>query len=166
MVDDEMFFESFLWQYREVFRVMEGDAQMITSAHGISFEQYLLLKRIREHANITLSELADETHTTRSAAARKLRTLLMNKFVTQNTKSDDRRVKGLVLTRQGLSTEKSIRRDFLTRCHQWNSIPDRPSITEINNFFARYEHQVTAWKSLLTGTESCHTEPKVTEPVE
>ncbi|MCF7522367.1 MarR family transcriptional regulator [Levilactobacillus brevis] len=71
-----------------------------------------MLKQIHEQRNITLSELADSTRTTCSGAARKLRALLLDGFVEQEAKLDDRRVKYLRLTDKGTDVEHDIRQAF------------------------------------------------------
>ncbi|KRL46895.1 MarR family transcriptional regulator [Levilactobacillus spicheri] len=111
----------------------------------MSFEQYLLLKQIHEQRNITLSELADDTRTTRSAAARKLRALLLDGYVEQEAKMDDRRVKYLRLTPKGENVENDIHQVFLQSAKTWNQIPSDLSDDEINDFLTRYQDNLAIW---------------------
>ncbi|MCW3778272.1 MarR family transcriptional regulator [Levilactobacillus namurensis] len=120
MQSEERVFEMFLRQYREIFFVLTNAAEQITGQYSLSFEQYLLLKQIHEQRNITLSELADDTRTTRSAAARKLRALLLDGYVEQEAKMDDRRVKYLRLTPKGEHVEDDIHQVFLQSAKTWN----------------------------------------------
>lgn len=134
MQSEERVFETFLRQYREIFCVLTNAAEQITGQYSLSFEQYLLLKQIHEQRNITLSELADDTRTTRSAAARKLRALLLDGYVEQEAKMDDRRVKYLRLTPKGENVENDIHQVFLQSAKTWNQIPSDLSDDEINDF--------------------------------
>ncbi|MCH4123588.1 MAG: MarR family transcriptional regulator [Levilactobacillus sp.] len=156
MQNEERVFETFLRQYREIFRVLINAAEQITSQYSVSFEQYLLLKQIHEQRNITLSELADSTRTTRSAAARKLRALLLDGFVEQEAKMDDRRVKYLRLTTKGANVEHDIRQAFLQSATTWEEIPSNLSGKDINEFFTQYQQNIAIWD---------RTRPKFRRPV-
>jgi len=156
MQNEERVFEAFLRQYREIFRVMINAAEQITGQYSVSFEQYLLLKQIHEQRNITLSELADSTHTTRSAAARKLRALLLDGFVEQEAKMDDRRVKYLRLTTKGVTVEHDIRQAFLQSARTWEEIPANMKPAHINDFFTQYQQNIAIWD---------RTRPKFRRPV-
>ncbi|AKP65069.1 transcriptional regulator [Levilactobacillus koreensis JCM 16448] len=156
MQHEERVFEAFLRQYREIFRVLINAAEQITGQYSVSFEQYLLLKQIHEQRNITLSELADATHTTRSAAARKLRALLLDGFVEQEAKLDDRRVKYLRLTTKGTNVEHDIRQAFLQSAEAWDQIPTNLTTENINDFFTQYQQNIAIWD---------RTRPKFRRPV-
>lgn len=145
MHSEERVFESFLRQYREIFCVLTNAAEQITGQYALSFEQYLLLKQIHEQRNITLSELADDTRTTRSAAARKLRALLLDGYVEQEAKMDDRRVKYLRLTSKGAHVEDEIHQVFLQSAKAWNEIPSDLSPEVMNDFFTRYQDNLAVW---------------------
>lgn len=145
MQSEERVFEMFLRQYREIFCVLTNVAEQITGQYSLSFEQYLLLKQIHEQRNITLSELADDTRTTRSAAARKLRALLLDGYVEQEAKMDDRRVKYLRLTPKGEHVEDDIHQVFLQSAKTWNQIPSDLSDETINDFFTRYQNNLAVW---------------------
>ncbi|GEO67471.1 transcriptional regulator [Levilactobacillus spicheri] len=145
MQSEERVFETFLRQYREIFCVLTNAAEQITGQYSLSFEQYLLLKQIHEQRNITLSELADDTRTTRSAAARKLRALLLDGYVEQEAKMDDRRVKYLRLTPKGENVENDIHQVFLQSAKTWNQIPSDLSDDEINDFLTRYQDNLAIW---------------------
>ncbi|KRN03354.1 transcriptional regulator [Levilactobacillus senmaizukei DSM 21775 = NBRC 103853] len=156
MQNEDRVFEAFLRQYREIFRVLINAAEQITSQYSVSFEQYLLLKQIHEQRNITLSELADSTRTTRSAAARKLRALLLDGFVEQEAKLDDRRVKYLRLTTKGTNVERDIRQAFLQSAEAWEEIPSSLTSEDINAFFTQYQANIATWD---------RTRPKFHRPV-
>lgn len=145
MQSEERVFETFLRQYREIFCVLINAAEQITGQYSLSFEQYLLLKQIHEQRNITLSELADDTRTTRSAAARKLRALLLDGYVEQEAKMDDRRVKYLRLTPKGEHVEDDIHQVFLQSAKAWNQIPSDLDDDTINDFFTRYQTNLAIW---------------------
>ncbi|GEO69802.1 MarR family transcriptional regulator [Levilactobacillus acidifarinae] len=145
MQSEERVFESFLRQYREIFCVLINAAEQITGQYSLSFEQYLLLKQIHEQRNITLSELADDTRTTRSAAARKLRALLLDGYVEQEAKMDDRRVKYLRLTPKGTRVEDDIHQVFLQSARTWNQLPSDLAPETITDFFTRYQANVAIW---------------------
>ncbi|HIW71371.1 MAG TPA: MarR family transcriptional regulator [Candidatus Levilactobacillus faecigallinarum] len=145
MQSEERVFETFLRQYREIFCVLINAAEQITGQYSLSFEQYLLLKQIHEQRNITLSELADDTRTTRSAAARKLRALLLDGYVEQEAKMDDRRVKYLRLTPKGEKVEDEIHDVFLQSARSWNQIPSDLEDDTINDFFTRYQNNLAIW---------------------
>ncbi|MFD1548755.1 MULTISPECIES: MarR family transcriptional regulator [Levilactobacillus] len=156
MQNEERVFENFLRQYREIFRVLINAAEQITGQYSVSFEQYLLLKQIHEQRNITLSELADSTRTTRSAAARKLRALLLDGFVEQEAKMDDRRVKYLRLTDKGTTVEHDIRQAFLQSAETWNQIPTSLTAADITDFFTQYQQNIAVWD---------RTRPKFQRPI-
>ncbi|WP_225893657.1 MarR family winged helix-turn-helix transcriptional regulator [Levilactobacillus wangkuiensis] len=156
MKNEDRVFETFLRQYRSIFRVLINAAEQITSQYSVSFEQYLLLKQIHEQRNITLSELADSTRTTRSAAARKLRALLLDGFVEQEAKMDDRRVKYLRLTAKGANVEHDIRQAFLQSATTWEEIPSDLTGEDINQFFTQYQQNIAIWD---------RTRPKFRRPV-
>lgn len=156
MQNEERVFETFLRQYREIFRVLINAAEQVTGQYSVSFEQYLLLKQIHEQRNITLSELADSTRTTRSAAARKLRALLLDGFVEQEAKLDDRRVKYLRLTPKGAAIENDIRQAFLQSAAAWQQIPTSLTAGDINEFFTQYQQNIAVWD---------RTRPKFQRPV-
>ncbi|QMU08187.1 MarR family transcriptional regulator [Levilactobacillus suantsaii] len=145
MQSEERVFETFLRQYREIFCVLINAAEQITGQYSLSFEQYLLLKQIHEQRNITLSELADDTRTTRSAAARKLRALLLDGYVEQEAKMDDRRVKYLRLTPKGTRVEDDIHQVFLQSAHTWNELPSDLDPEAITDFFTHYQANVALW---------------------
>ena len=145
MKNEDRVLETFLRQYRGIFRVLITAAEQITSQYAVSFEQYLLLKQIHEQRNITLSELADSTRTTRSAAARKLRALLLDGFVEQEAKLDDRRVKYLRLTDKGTDVEHDIRQAFLQSAQTWEQIPTSLTPADITSFFTQYQQSIAVW---------------------
>ena len=145
MQNEDRVFETFLRQSRGIFRVLINAAEQITSQYAVSFEQYLLLQQIHEQRNITLSELADSTRTTRSAAARKLRALLLDGFVEQEAKLDDRRVKYLRLTDKGTDVEQDIRQAFLQSAQTWEQIPTSLTPADITSFFTQYQQSIAVW---------------------
>ncbi|PWF99754.1 MarR family winged helix-turn-helix transcriptional regulator [Levilactobacillus bambusae] len=99
----------FVDTYLHTFKYL-GDAMSVgAEEHQISFEAYLLLHMIGEHdAQLTMAQIADIRGVSRSAIARQINTLLKKKFIQQLVNFDDRRVRYLKITSEGMAVDENI----------------------------------------------------------
>ena len=71
------------------------------SEYNLSFEQFLILRKIINHPNIKLMDIAEQRQVTRSAVSRQLKVLFQQKYVEQKADPADRRRMFLVATKKG-----------------------------------------------------------------
>lgn len=70
------------------------------SEYNLSFEQFLILRKIINHPNIKLMDIAEQRQVTRSAVSRQLKVLFQQKYVEQKADPADRRRMFLVATKK------------------------------------------------------------------
>ena len=78
------------------------------SEYNLSFEQFLILRKIINHPNIKLMDIAEQRQVTRSAVSRQLKVLFQQGYVEQKADPADRRRMFLVATKKGRDVERKI----------------------------------------------------------
>ena len=111
----------------------------------LSFEQYLILREVTRHADVTLMDIAHQRQVTRSAVSRQIKVLLRQGYLRQQPDENDRRRLYLIATPAGQEAERVIRQRISRRFQSWVDVYGEHRAHELLNFIRDFS-QVTRWK--------------------
>lgn len=102
--------------------------------YGLSFEQFLILRKIATQKNVTLMDIASERNVTRSAISRQIKVLLKHNYIYQEPSPSDKRKFYLHLTADGVEAEKDISLLAANRFDKWVNYYGKDKAREIIDF--------------------------------
>ncbi|YAB14067.1 MarR family transcriptional regulator [Lactiplantibacillus plantarum] len=95
--------------YQNTTKIMMDLVAWPLSQNKLSFEQFLILRRIATTDEVTLNDIAIQRQVTRSAISRQVKSLLMQHYVFQVPDPRDRRRLYLHLTERGTTSRTDCR---------------------------------------------------------
>ncbi|AVK62033.1 MarR family transcriptional regulator [Lactobacillus sp. CBA3605] len=105
--------------YQKTLATMTDLVAWPLSQNQLSFEQFLILRRIATVNQVTLNDIARQRQVTRSAISRQIKSLLALHYVFQEPDQQDRRRLYLHLTEQGQRIESLIDRAITQHFDMW-----------------------------------------------
>ncbi|AVK64603.1 MarR family transcriptional regulator [Lactobacillus sp. CBA3606] len=105
--------------YQKTLTMMTDLVAWPLSQNQLSFEQFLILRRIATVNQVTLNDIAVQRQVTRSAISRQIKSLLALHYVFQVPDQQDRRRLYLHLTEQGQRIESLIDRAITQHFDMW-----------------------------------------------
>ncbi|RRK11401.1 MarR family transcriptional regulator [Lactiplantibacillus garii] len=129
--------------YQDTTKTMMDLVAWPLSQNKLSFEQFLIMRRIATTDQVTLNDIAVQRQVTRSAISRQVKALLTQHYVFQVPDPQDRRRLYLHLTERGQQVEvlvnQAISKHFDTWVHQLGA----DQIEQVLQMMAGFCEQVT-----------------------
>lgn len=113
-----------------------------SAEYSLSFEQYLILKKIIRKPKIKLMDIAEERGVTRSAISRQLRPLLNNNYIKQEADPVDRRRLFLISTPEGKQVEHRISSLVMRRFSKWVDVYGKDRGAELLDLLEDFNKQI------------------------
>lgn len=107
-VDLSKLLNSYFEAYQDATKNMADLVAWPLSQNKLSFEQFLILRRITDSDQVTLNDIAVQRQVTRSAISRQVKALLTQHYVFQVPDPQDRRRLYLHLTERGQQVENIV----------------------------------------------------------
>ncbi|MFC6181134.1 MarR family winged helix-turn-helix transcriptional regulator [Lactiplantibacillus daowaiensis] len=99
---------SYFEAYQSTTKLMADLVAWPLSQNNLSFEQFLILRRIAMADQVTLNDIASQRQVTRSAISRQIKALLSQEYIFQVPDPQDRRRLYLHLTASGERIEQLV----------------------------------------------------------
>lgn len=112
------------------------------SQHKLSFEQYLILRRIATSDEVTLNDIAVERQVTRSAISRQVKALLSQHYVFQVPDPQDRRRLYLHLTERGQRVETLVDQAISRQFEIWMTEIGTPQLEQLISTLSDFSERV------------------------
>ncbi|GEO69066.1 MarR family winged helix-turn-helix transcriptional regulator [Levilactobacillus acidifarinae] len=138
--------DAFIDVYMSSLKYLDEFISEPAKAFHLSFEQYLILREITRHKNVTLMDIASQRQVTRSAISRQIRVLLRQGYLRQQPDENDRRRLYLLATPAGEQAERLIRQRIDHRFQGWLDMYGEDQAQELLNFIRNFS-QVTRLKN-------------------
>ncbi|MDT6980159.1 MarR family transcriptional regulator [Levilactobacillus zymae] len=138
--------DAFIDVYMSSLKYLDEFISEPAKAFHLSFEQYLILREITRHQNVTLMDIASQRQVTRSAISRQIRVLLRQGYLRQQPDENDRRRLYLLATPAGEQAERLIRQRIDQRFQGWLDMYGEDRAQEILSFIRDFS-QVTRLKN-------------------
>lgn len=116
------------------------------SEYNLSFEQFLILRKIINHPNIKLMDIVEQRQVTRSAVSRQLKVLFQQKYVEQKADPADRRRMFLVANKKGKDVESEIWQRINHRFANWVQIYGEDRADQFLILFEDFNQQIIQGK--------------------
>jgi len=129
--------------YQNTTKIMMDLVAQPLSQNKLSFEQFLILRRIAMTEQVTLNDIATQRQVTRSAISRQVKALLMQHYIFQVPDPQDRRRLYLHMTEHGQQIEQSVDQAITQHFNYWVSQLGAPKIDQVLKIMATFSHQVT-----------------------
>jgi len=129
--------------YQNTTKIMMDLVAQPLSQNKLSFEQFLILRRIAMTDQVTLNDIATQRQVTRSAISRQVKALLMQHYIFQVPDPQDRRRLYLHMTEHGQQIERSVDQAITQHFGYWVSQLGAPKIDQVLKIMATFSHQVT-----------------------
>lgn len=113
-----------------------------SSEYSLSFEQYLILKKIVHNPKIRLMDIAKERGVTRSAISRQLRPLLNHHYIKQEADPKDHRRLFLLSTLKGRRVEQHISSLVRKRFSKWVDVYGKDRGAELLDLLEDFNKQI------------------------
>lgn len=111
--------------------------------YGLSFEQYLILHTIATSDQVSLMDIANDRHVTRSAISRQIKVLLNHNYISQEPAKSDRRRLYLRLTPEGKEVEQQVTDVVANRFDNWINYYGEDRAHDIIDFIRDFaDHQM------------------------
>lgn len=136
--------DAFIDVYMSSLKYLDEFISEPAKAFHLSFEQYLILREITQHQNVTLMDIAAQRQVTRSAISRQIRVLLRQGYLRQQPDENDRRRLYLLATPAGEQAERLIRQRINQRFQGWLDRYGEARAQELLNFirdFSQMTHR-------------------------
>ncbi len=94
---------------KDALRALQDRLQLRFASEGLTFQQWIVLMRIREGLALTVATLCRETRHDSGAMTRLVDQLEKRKLIERRRSSKDRRVVELLLTKEGQKTVEALK---------------------------------------------------------
>ncbi|MDR3190806.1 MAG: MarR family transcriptional regulator [Lactobacillaceae bacterium] len=111
--------EEYIEAYLSTIKYLDDVVSEPAAEFDLSFEQYLIMHKVANGHNVTLSDIVDERQVTRAAISRQIKMLVKKEYVTQEIDPIDRRRLFLRLTDAGYAVEAIVAERVETKFNQW-----------------------------------------------
>ncbi|MFB9768881.1 MarR family winged helix-turn-helix transcriptional regulator [Lactiplantibacillus modestisalitolerans] len=128
--------------YQDTTKIMMDLVARPLSQTKLSFEQFLILRRIATSDRVTLNDIAVQRQVTRSAISRQVKALLAQHYVFQVPDPQDRRRLYLHLTERGQQVEVMVNRAITSHFEQWVSRLGADQIDQVLKMMELFSQQV------------------------
>ncbi|KRO09028.1 hypothetical protein IV64_GL000155 [Lactiplantibacillus xiangfangensis] len=118
-VDLSKLLNSYFEAYQDATKNMADLVAWPLSQNKLSFEQFLILRRITDSDQVTLNDIAVQRQVTRSAISRQVKALLTQHYVFQVPDPQDRRRLYLHLTERGQQVENIVNQAITKHFDTW-----------------------------------------------
>ena len=129
--------------YQNTTKIMMDLVAWPLSQNKLSFEQFLILRRIATTEDVTLNDIAIQRQVTRSAISRQVKSLLMQHYVFQVPDPRDRRRLYLHLTDRGQQVERVVDQAITQHFDHWVNQLGAPQIDQVLQMMETFSQQVT-----------------------
>ncbi|MGQ0478288.1 MarR family winged helix-turn-helix transcriptional regulator [Lactiplantibacillus plantarum] len=129
--------------YQNTTKIMMDLVAWPLSQNKLSFEQFLILRRIATTDEVTLNDIAIQRQVTRSAISRQVKSLLMQHYVFQVPDPRDRRRLYLHLTERGQQVERIVDQAITQHFDHWVNQLGVPQIDQVLKMMGTFSQQVT-----------------------
>lgn len=129
--------------YQNTTKIMMDLVAWPLSQNKLSFEQFLILRRIATTEDVTLNDIAIQRQVTRSAISRQVKSLLMQHYVFQVPDPRDRRRLYLHLTERGQQVERVVDQAITQHFDHWVNQLGAPQIDQVLQMMETFSQQVT-----------------------
>lgn len=129
--------------YQNTTKIMMDLVAWPLSQNKLSFEQFLILRRIATTEDVTLNDIAIQRQVTRSAISRQVKSLLMQHYVFQVPDPRDRRRLYLHLTERGQQVERVVDQAITQHFDHWVNQLGAPQIDQVLQMVETFSQQVT-----------------------
>ena len=129
--------------YQNTTKIMMDLVAWPLSQNKLSFEQFLILRRIATTDEVTLNDIAIQRQVTRSAISRQVKSLLMQHYVFQVPDPRDRRRLYLHLTERGQQVERIVDQAITQHFDHWVNQLGAPQIDQVLKMMGTFSQQVT-----------------------
>lgn len=133
---------SYFEAYQNTTKIMTDLVAWPLSQNKLSFEQFLILRRIATTEQVTLNDIAVQRQVTRSAISRQVKALLAVHYVFQVPDPQDRRRLYLHLTERGQQVEVLVNQAITKHFDQWVHQLGAPQIDHVLQMMDTFSHQV------------------------
>lgn len=128
--------------YQSTTKIMMDLVAWPLSQNKLSFEQFLILRRIATTEQVTLNDIAVQRQVTRSAISRQVKALLTQHYVFQVPDPQDRRRLYLHLTERGQQVEALVNQAITKHFDSWVNQLGADQIEQILQMMADFSQQV------------------------
>lgn len=129
--------------YQNTTKIMMDLVAWPLSQNKLSFERFLILRRIATTEDVTLNDIAIQRQVTRSAISRQVKSLLMQHYVFQVPDPRDRRRLYLHLTERGQQVERVVDQAITQHFDHWVNQLGAPQIDQVLQMMETFSQQVT-----------------------
>lgn len=129
--------------YQNTTKIMMDLVAWPLSQNKLSFERFLILRRIATTEDVTLNDIAIQRQVTRSAISRQVKSLLMQHYVFQVPDPRDRRRLYLHLTERGQQVERVVDQAITQHFDHWVNQLGAPQIDQVFQMMETFSQQVT-----------------------
>ncbi|GEO66462.1 MarR family winged helix-turn-helix transcriptional regulator [Levilactobacillus spicheri] len=142
---EQSLLDAFIDVYMSSLKYLDEFVSEPAKEFHLSFEQYLILREIARHDQVTLMDIASQRQVTRSAVSRQIKVLLRQGYLRQQPDENDRRRLYLIATPAGTEAERVIRQRISRRFQGWVDVYGETRAHELLNFIRDFS-QVTRLK--------------------
>ncbi|EEJ40783.1 MULTISPECIES: MarR family winged helix-turn-helix transcriptional regulator [Limosilactobacillus] len=142
MNDNEKLLDKAIDLYLTGLKGLDSFISEPSAEYSLSFEQYLILKKIVHNPKIKLMDIADERGVTRSAISRQLRPLLNHNYIQQEADPEDRRRLFLISTIRGKQVEQHIGSLVLKRFSNWLDVYGKDRGAELLDLLEDFNKEI------------------------
>lgn len=142
-VDLGKLLNSYFEAYQNTTKIMTDLVAWPLSQNKLSFEQFLILRRIATGDQVTLNDIAVQRQVTRSAISRQVKALLTAHYVFQVPDPRDRRRLYLHLTERGQQIEVVINQAIAKHFDLWVSQLGAGKLDQVFKTMDTFSQQVT-----------------------
>ncbi|MFD1420779.1 MarR family winged helix-turn-helix transcriptional regulator [Lactiplantibacillus songbeiensis] len=128
--------------YQNATKIMADLVAWPLSQNNLSFEQFLILRRIATADEVTLNDIAVQRKVTRSAISRQIKALLSQHYVFQVPDPTDRRRLYLHLTEGGQRVEAQVDQAITEHFEAWVKQLGVPQINQVLEMMQTITNQV------------------------
>ncbi|WP_034529475.1 MarR family winged helix-turn-helix transcriptional regulator [Secundilactobacillus oryzae] len=139
-MDQEKLLDSFIEAYMQSIKYLDEFISEPAADYHLSFEQYMILHDIARKRDLTLVEIANNRHVTRSAISRQIKVLLSQNYIIQVTDESDRRRLYLRLTDAGEEVERIVSERNQARFQGWIDHYGEERAKDILEFIQDFSH--------------------------
>jgi len=141
-VDLSKLLNSYFEAYQDATKNMADLVAWPLSQNKLSFEQFLILRRITDSDQVTLNDIAVQRQVTRSAISRQVKALLTQHYVFQVPDPQDRRRLYLHLTERGQQVENIVNQAITKHFDTWVNQLGAEQIDQVKKMMEGFCQQV------------------------
>ncbi|WP_318766980.1 MarR family winged helix-turn-helix transcriptional regulator [Lactiplantibacillus carotarum] len=130
--------------YQNTTKIMMDLVAWPLSQNKLSFEQFLILRRIATTEQVTLNDIAVQRQVTRSAISRQVKALLTQHYVFQVPDPQDRRRLYLHLTERGQQVEVLVNQAITKHFDRWVNQLGADNVGQVFKMMDGFSQQVTS----------------------